>query len=368
LIPFHSNSRQHAGLAAEFDRALRRFDLADDDAAARSMATFESSLAHYGGVGHAVGVASGTDAVTIALGALGLTHGGEVITSAFGFYATAAAIIHAGLKPVFVDTAPDSYLMDPARVAEAITERTVAIVAVHLFGEALELAPLEDLAREHGVALVEDCAQALGSRDGTRLVGTVGAASAVSFNWTKHLSCQSNAGAVLTNDEHVAERAGHLRAYGSTGGFRHDWLGLNSRINPFEALILDVKLPHLDGWIDRRRDLAARYDRNFDGSPVGVPFRHAPKQHVYHKYTIRVAERDGLHRHLLDNGVTPMVCYPHLLHEHAGFAAYPHRAEAAPHATDLTRTVLSLPVFPELTDDEVDHISELILSYVKDHS
>ncbi|MEY9932639.1 dTDP-4-amino-4,6-dideoxygalactose transaminase [Catenulispora sp. GP43] len=368
MIAFHSNSRQHAALAPEFERALRGFDLADDDAAARAMAAFETSLASYAGVGHAVGVASGTDAVTIALNCFSLPPGGEVITCDFGFYATAAAIVRAGFQPVFVDTAPDSYLMDPARVAEAITPQTVAIVAVHLFGEALPLTPLADLAREHGIALIEDCAQALGARDGDRPVGTVGAASAVSFNWTKHLGSQSNAGAVLTNDAQLAEMALALRSYGSTGGFRHDWLGLNSRINPFEALILDVKLPHLDGWIDRRAALAARYDRNFDGSPVGVPFSHAPGRHAHHKYTIRVADRDGLHAHLLERGVTTMACYPYLLHEHGAFDHHPHRAEPAPNAAALTGSVLALPVFPELTDDEIDGISELILGYVKEHS
>ncbi|MHA6762982.1 DegT/DnrJ/EryC1/StrS family aminotransferase [Streptacidiphilus sp. PAMC 29251] len=368
MIPFHSNSRQHAALAGEIDRALRGFDPADDDAAARSMSTFENSLAAYGGLAHAVGVASGTDAVTIALTSLGLPLGGEVITCDFGFYATPAAIIRAGFTPVLVDTAPDSFLMDIQRVAEAITDRTVAIVAVHLFGEALETVPLAELAERHGIALVEDCAQALGSRDGGRLVGRTGQVAAVSFNWTKHLSCQSNAGAVLTDDDALAERIRYLRSYGSDGSFRHDWLGLNSRINPFEALLLDVKLPYLDGWISRRRELAQRYRDNFAGSPVLAPPPHKPEAHVYHKYTIRVADRDDLHRHLLANGVTAMVCYPYLLHQQPGFADYPLRSEPAPNAAALVGQVLSLPVFPELTDSEVDHISELILDFVRDRA
>jgi len=221
---------------------------------------------------------------------------------------------------------------------------------------------LRRFASKHKIALVEDCAQAVGSRSAGRRVGTFGVASALSFNWSKHLGCVSNGGAVLTNDADLARSARCMRSYGSEGGFRHTRLGMNSKLNPFEAAILDAKLPHLDGWIERRRELAARYRRNLAGSDaVEVPPEHDVEAHVYHKYTIRVGTRDDLRAHLKERAVGTLVCYPHLLHDQPAFTGHPMRSLENPHARSLTDSVLSLPIFPELTDDEVDYISEQIL-------
>jgi len=364
-IPFHTNARQHATLAKELDAALRRVDLTTDAAQSDTLRVFEDSLTGYCEVEHAVAVGSGTDALTIALAALDAPTGSEVVTCNFGFFATAAAIVRAGLTPVLVDTAPGSFLMDLAAAEKAITERTVAVVAVHLYGQAMDGEALSRFAAKHEITLVEDCAQAVGSRSAGRRVGTFGVASALSFNWSKHLGSVSNGGAVLTNDADIARSARCMRSYGSEGGFRHTRLGMNSKLNPFEAAILEAKLPRLDGWIERRRELAARYRRNLAGShAVEVPPDHDAEAHVYHKYTIRVDHRDGLRAYLKEQAVGTLVCYPHLLHDQPAFTGHPVRSLGSPNARSLTDSVLSLPIFPELTDDEVDHVSEQILIFL----
>ncbi|MBZ9641421.1 DegT/DnrJ/EryC1/StrS aminotransferase family protein [Streptomyces sp. PSKA30] len=366
MIPFHSNSRQHAGLAQDLTQALGAIDLTDDTAFGREIEKFEAQLADYCQVGSAVAVASGTDALIIALRALDAPPGAEVITCDFGFYATAASIIMAGFTPVFVDVAPGRMIMDLDAVRDAISPRTAAIVPVHMFGEAVNMPALEELAAQHSIAIVEDVAQALGARTNGQLVGSFGTASGISFNWSKHLSSFSNGGAVLTNDSEIAARVRSLRGHGNAGGFKHTRMGLNSRLNPFEAALLSTKLPHLDTWIARRREIADRYTRNFASSAnVITPAATADEAHVFHKYTVRVPDRDGLRKHLTDQGVGTLVCYPWLLHDQPAFEGHSLRAHSFERASNLAAEVISIPVFPELKDAEIDFVSEAIVSYVE---
>ncbi|WP_018254440.1 DegT/DnrJ/EryC1/StrS family aminotransferase [Salinispora mooreana] len=359
-IPFHTNSRQHHALAHELTSALATADLTDDSAFNREVQHFEQRLARYAGSRFAVGTASGTDALTIALTALDLPRGGEVILCGFGFFASAAAIVRAGLTPVLVDTQSEGYVIDPAAAEAAITSRTVALLPVHMFGEAAHMRRLSQLAVDHGIALVEDCAQALGAYHGDHAVGTFGDSAAVSFNWSKHLSCTSNGGAVLTNDEHQIETLQALRAYGSTSGFWHPLFGLNSRLNPFEARVLAHKLPHLDSWISRRRTIAERYWTNLAGVAVALPpVPEGMSTHVYHKFTVAHPDRDRLRHHLKAHGIGSMVCYPHLLGDHPPIAAV-SRSEDLTHAKQRAATALSIPIWPELTNDEVDRICQHI--------
>jgi dTDP-4-amino-4,6-dideoxygalactose transaminase len=362
-IAFHSNSRQHTGLAKELEAVLAASELTDDAAFGRDVEHFEAMLARYCGARFAVAVASGTDALTIALTGLNLPAGSEVITCGFGFYATPAAIIRAGLTPVFVDTAADGFLIDPDAVEAAITDRTSAILPVHMFGEAANMRRLSQIAVAHELALIEDCAQAIGSRCGDHMAGTFGDAAGISFNWSKHLSCTSNGGAIITNDEHQVDRLRALRAYGSPGGFWHPYFGLNSKLNPFEARVLSVKLPHLDGWIDRRRTIAARYRRNLAGIAIALcPQPAAEDRHVYHKFTVCHPDRDGLRAHLKDHRVGSMACYPHLLSDHPAFDGRV-RSTDLPYASQRARTALSIPIWPELTDSEIDDISGHIATF-----
>ncbi|WP_431781231.1 DegT/DnrJ/EryC1/StrS family aminotransferase [Streptomyces chumphonensis] len=366
MIPFHSNSRQHESLARELADAVGSVDLADDAAFGRTVERFEDALADYCQTGSAVAVASGTDALVLALRALDAPPGAEVITCDFGFYATAAAIVMAGFTPVFVDVAPGRMVMDLDAARDAITPRTAAVVPVHLFGETLDMAALRRIADEHGIAVVEDVAQALGARSGGRLAGSFGTAAGISFNWSKHLSSFSNGGAVLTDDPEIAARLRSLRGHGNAGGFRHTRMGLNSRLNPFEAALLTAKLPHLDGWIARRRDIAARYTRNFAAcAGVVTPAATETEAHVYHKFTIRVPDRDALRKHLTDRGIGTLVCYPVLLHDQPAFEGHPLRAHSSARAAEVAAEVISIPVYPELTDHEVDVISETIASFVQ---
>ncbi|MFJ8015056.1 DegT/DnrJ/EryC1/StrS family aminotransferase [Streptomyces sp. NPDC096339] len=365
MIPFHSNSRQHDELSEVISESLGAIDLKDDTAFGQTVERFEGMLADYCQVGSAVAVASGTDALIIALRALDAPPGAEVITCDFGFYATAASIIMAGFTPVFVDVAPDRMVMDLDAVRDAISPKTAAIVPVHLFGEAIDMSALQQIADQHSIAIVEDVAQALGARSGGQLVGSFGTASAISFNWSKHLSSFSNGGAVLTNDQEVAARLRSLRGHGNAGGFRHTRMGINSRLNPFEAGLLSAKLPYLDSWIARRREIAARYTTNFASSPdVVTPAATETEAHVYHKYTIRVPDRDGLRKHLADEGVGTLVCYPWLLHDQPAFEGHALRAHSFGRAAEVAAEVISIPVYPELSDGEVDFISETIASYV----
>ncbi|TQF01968.1 DegT/DnrJ/EryC1/StrS family aminotransferase [Kitasatospora acidiphila] len=366
MIPFHSNSRQHADLSEALAQALHGVDLKDDSAFAHQLEKFEQKLADYCQVESVVSVASGSDALVLALRALNLPPGSEVITCDFGFYATAASIIMADLIPVFVDTAPGRMTMDLDAVRAAISPRTAAIVPVHLFGEAVAMPALQKLASEHSLAIVEDVAQALGATSNGQLVGSFGVAAAVSFNWSKHLSSFSNGGAILTNDAGLANRLRSLRSYGNEGTFHHTALGINSKLNPFEAALLSVKLPYLDGWIGRRREVADRYTSILSQAPqIITPSMVEPGAHVFHKYTIRIPDRDGLRKYLKDSSVSTLVCYPHLLHTQPAFAGRGLRAESFDHASRLVDEVLSLPVYPELMDTEIDFIGEAVLAHVR---
>ncbi|MCK2245426.1 MULTISPECIES: DegT/DnrJ/EryC1/StrS aminotransferase family protein [unclassified Crossiella] len=348
--------------------AIGAIDLTDDKSTARELEKFEQALAVYCGVDSAVAVASGTDALTIALKALKAPAGSEVITCDFGFYATASSILAAGLTPVFVDSSPGQMTIDIDAITRAISARTGAVVPVHLFGEAVDMAAIQQVATKSSVAVVEDAAQALGSRSGGRLVGSFGSAAGVSFNWSKHLSSTSNGGAVLTDSPDMAAQLRHLRNYGDEGGFSHTHLGMNSKLNPFEAAVLRVKLPYLDGWIERRRDIAAHYDKNFSDSPaILTPGSREPAAHVYHKYTIRVPRRDELRCHLKARGVGSLAFYPRLLHDQPALVGQKFRAEDVENATQLVDQVLSLPIYPELTDSEVDFISEAVIEYFGEH-
>ncbi|WP_412538596.1 DegT/DnrJ/EryC1/StrS family aminotransferase [Longispora sp. K20-0274] len=364
MIPFHTTDRQHRALLPELEAALTGVGVIDDARPKDVIAEFEDKLALYCGSRYAVATGSGTDALTMALMALDLPAGSEVITGAFGFFATALAIIRAGHVPVFVDTTHDGFLLDPGVVISAITSRTAAIVPVHLYGEAANLTALRTIADRHGCVIVEDAAQALGARWEDRPVGTVGAAGIFSFNWSKHLSGRTNGGAAVTDDPKVAERITSLRRYGAEQGFTHTTLGFNSTLNPYEAAILGVKLPHLDRWIARRATIADRYARQLAGvDGLRIPAPGPAGGHAFHKFTIRAADRDGLRAHLKAAGITAMIFYPGLLHEQPALDRAEFRVAKLVHAPGLPGEVLSLPIYPELTDAEVDRICAEIVAF-----
>ena len=354
MIPFIDLTRQHAALRAELLTALAgvldssRFVLGEEGAA------LERELATACGVRHGIGVGSGTDALRLALAALGVGPGDEVLTPAFSFVASASTIVMAGATPVFVDIDLETYTMDPEAAARAITPRTRAMVPVHLYGHPAAMEPLLALARRHQLAVVEDAAQAVGAAYAGRPVGAWGDAACLSFYPTKNLGACGDGGMVLTDRDDIAERLRRLRHHGDGGRYRHVELGYCSRLDELQAAALRVKLRHLGRWTESRRRLAARYQVDLADSPLALPRERPPGRHVYHLYTVRHPQREALAKALADAGVGTAVHYPVPVPGQPMFGGGDERQW--PRAWQAAREVLALPCFAELEDREVEGV------------
>jgi dTDP-4-amino-4,6-dideoxygalactose transaminase len=316
----------------------------------------EQEVAHLCGCGHGVGMASGTDALRLAMDALGVGPGDEVITTPFTFIATANTISRAGAKPVFVDINPQTFNLDPGRLEAAITERTRAIVPVHLYGQPCDMGPIMELAARYDVAVVEDSAQAIGATYDGRPVCSFGAIGCLSFFPTKNLGAYGDAGMAVTNRPETAERLDVLRRHGGRVKYHHERVGYNSRLDELQAAVLRVKLRHLADWTAGRRRVAARYGELLAGSPVTPPYVAPNVGHVYHQYTIRAPRRDELQVFLKQRGIGTMIYYPvplHLQEIYAPLGLGPGSFPAAERAAD---EALSLPMYPELTDEQIDEV------------
>jgi len=318
----------------------------------------EQDLAKHVGVAHAIGVASGTDALRLALAAVGVGPGDEVITTAFSFVASASTIVMAGATPVFVDIDPATFALEAEGVARAITPRTRAIVPVHLYGHAAAIDRIAALGRAHGVAVVEDAAQAIGATYAGRPLGAWGDAACLSFYPTKNLGACGDAGMILTNRSDLAERLRRLRHHGDGGRYRHLELGYSSRLDDLQAALLRVKLGRLEAWTAARRRIAARYHDALAGLPLTLPIEREPARHVYHLYTIRHRQRDALAKTLSQLGVGTAVHYPIAVPGQPMFGLPAERQW--PEATRASREVLSLPCYAELTDDEVNQVARAV--------
>src|SRR3989442_5965228 len=303
MIPFLDLTRQHAALRAELiDAAGRVLDSARFILGPEGEA-LEQELAKQVGVAHAVGVASGTDALRLALAAVGVGPGHEVITAAFSFVASGSTIVMAGATPVFVDIDPATYALDAEGVARAITPRTRAIVPVHLYGHAAPMDRIAELGRAHGVAVIEDAAEAIGATYAGRPVGAWGDLTCLSFYPTKNLGACGDAGMVLTSRDDLALRLRELRDHGSAERYRHVRLGFCSRLDELQAALLRVKLRRLPAWTEARRRIAERYRTLLGGAPLGLPIERHPARHVYHQFTLRSSQRDLLAKRLPEAGV-----------------------------------------------------------------
>lgn len=335
---------------SEIEAALR----SGDTILSPDVHRFERAFADYIGCDHALGVNSGTDALVLALEAVGVGPGDEVITVANTFHATVLAIARTGATPVLVDARSDDFLMDVDAVDAAVTERTKAVVAVHLYGLPLELSPVVDLCERRGLHLVEDCAQAVGARSGGRRVGSIGAVGCFSFHPSKNLGAAGDAGMVTTNDAEIAERVRSRRYFGQRERKVHSELGYNSKLDAIQAIVLYHKLPLLDEWNGLRRERAERYRSRLAGSPL--TFQAPADQHVYHLFQVNTSERDALMNHLVHRGVDAVVRYPRPIHLQPAFAALGYRAGAFPVAERLADTLLCLPIRPDLGDREMDTV------------
>jgi dTDP-4-amino-4,6-dideoxygalactose transaminase len=344
-VPFLDLRRQTEALRPELERALARVLDGGRFVGGPVVEEFEQAWARYCGVAHAVGCASGTDALALALRAVGVEPGDEVITAANTCVPTVAAIEQAGALPVLADADPETYTLDPARLEEAITERTRAIVPVHLYGRCAEMAPIVRVARERGLKVVEDAAQAHGAEYEGRRAGSLADAAAFSFYPTKNLGALGDAGALVTDDPEVAARARRLRRYGEEERYRSLEAGVNSRLDPLQAAVLLCKLERLDDWNARRRELARRYREAGLAAPAGV----------HHLFVIRVPHREAFRARLAGAGVETLVHYPLPVHGHP---AYARLARPGLETSErLAREVVSLPLYPELTDDEAEAVA-----------
>ncbi|MGH7682566.1 MAG: DegT/DnrJ/EryC1/StrS family aminotransferase, partial [Candidatus Eiseniibacteriota bacterium] len=324
---------------------------------------FERELSVACGVPHAVGLSSGTSAITIALQALGIGAGHEVIVPAFTYFASASAVSAAGATPVFADVEPDRYGLDPASAESKIGPATRAILPVHLYGLACDLDPIVALGKRRGLPLVEDAAQAIGATDRDRPVGTVTAGATLSFFPTKNLGALGDAGAFATMDADLAAKVRLYRAQGDAGNYKHSVLGTNARLDSLQAAFLRTKLRHLGEWIEARRETAGRYRMALQGVPVTLPPEPVGAKHTYHQFTIRAPERDRLQEHLRERGIATRIYYPIPLHLQPCFASLGYRKGDFPVSERLAGEVLSLPIFPGITEEQVERVAGAIREF-----
>ncbi|MES1184684.1 MAG: DegT/DnrJ/EryC1/StrS family aminotransferase [Myxococcales bacterium] len=348
-IPFFDGTAQTAALLPELRAAMDRVVLSQRFILGEEVAAFEQEIATYLGVRHAIGVSSGTDALTVALSALDIGPGDEVITTPYTFFATTGAILRVGATPVFADIEPDGMNLDPERVSAAITERTRAILPVHLFGQAADLRALGALAKQHGLALIEDAAQAIGATFEAKRVGSFGDFGCFSFFPTKNLGGFGDGGLVTTNDERLAGIARSLRGHGFSVKHHSQRLGGNYRLDALQAAVLRVKLPHLDGFNARRRQHAQRYSE-LASTALRLPRELSNRQHVYNQFVVRTPSRDQLESHLLARGIRTERYYPYPIHLQGACAHLGHHAGDFPEAEAAASESLALPIFPELEE------------------
>jgi dTDP-4-amino-4,6-dideoxygalactose transaminase len=324
----------------------------------------EREVAAYCGVEHGVAMANGTDAIHLALRALGIAAGDEVIVPSFTFIGTAEPVSYVGATPVFVDVDARTFNLEPQAVERAITPRTRAVIAVHLFGQCADLTRLQEICRRRNVVLVEDCAQSIGADWQGRRCGSWGALGCFSFYPSKNLGAYGDAGMVVTGDARLAEELRVLRNHGSRARYHHHVIGYNCRLDDMQAAILRVKLKHLDRLNALRREKAHGYNRRLAGSSVLVPLEHGQGGHVYHQYTLRSTQRDAIKAALEAASIGSMIYYPIPLHRQDVYVPLAHGLQL-PHAEQVAGEVVSLPMFPMLTDAQQDRVAEVVLGALR---
>ncbi len=363
-IPWAAPAAQYRAHEAEIKSAIARVLDSGSFILGEEVESFERAFAEYCGVAHGVGVASGTDALELAMRALDIGAGDEVITASHTAVATVAAVLACGATPVLVDIEEAYYTIDPAKIEAAITPRSKAIVPVHIYGQAADMDAVLALARRHKLRVIEDCAQSTGGRSGARRLGSLGDIACFSFYPTKNLGAIGDGGMVITSDAELAARLRRLRQYGWDETRKTRELGRNSRLDPLQAAILAAKLPHLDADNARRAAIAARYDRGLAGTSFAVPAARAKATHVYHLYVVRCEDRSRVAAHLRADRIGSAVHYAEPVHVQKGYAeksVLPQ--QGLPVTSAIVDKILSLPMYPELTDAEVDRVIDSLRRY-----
>lgn len=362
-IPFVDLKAGYQRLHTEIDAAVARTLASGWYILGAEARAFEEAFAAYLGQSHTIGVASGTDAVMLALQACGVGPGDEVITVSHTAVATVAAVELCGATPRLVDIDPDTLTIDPACIEAAVTVKTKAILPVHLYGCPADMDAILDVARRHGLRVIEDCAQAHGAAYKGRMVGTMGDAAAFSFYPTKNLAAMGDGGAVATRHAAVAELLALLRQYGWRERYISEIPGYNSRLDELQAAILAVRLRHLDEENDARRRLADVYDEMLDGLPLSLPVARPDDRHVFHLYAIRTEQRDALMAHLRDRGIATAVHYPVPVHQQPAYARLGYREGNLPVTESAARSVLSLPMYPDLPLESAAAVAKAIVGF-----
>jgi dTDP-4-amino-4,6-dideoxygalactose transaminase len=373
-VPLLDLTRHYAALRDEILAAIERVCASQHFILGAEVEALENELAEFTGAVSAVGCSSGTDALWLALTAVSIKPGDEVITTAFSFFASASAIVRTGARPVFVDIDPQTFNIDPVQVEKTLRARVPvrALLPVHLYGQCADIEALQQLADEFKLPIVEDAAQAIGARWHGRNAGSMGAAAAFSFYPSKNLSAYGEAGVVTTNNPEYAEHMRHLRNHGSPRRYYHDEIGWNTRMDAIQAAVLRVKLPHLTEWNNRRRQHAATYDRLFmdaglasnrEDSAVHLPFVSPHAHHVFHQYVIRAQRRDELRRFLAKRNIETEVYYPLPLHLQPCFIHLGYQEGDLPQSEKASREVLALAMFPELTEQEQHWVVQSIAEF-----
>ena len=327
------------------------------------VAELEQKVAEISDCKFSVGVTSGTDALLASLMALNIGPGDEVITTAFTFFATAGSISRTGALPVFVDIDPRTYNLDPSKIEAAITGRTKAIIPVHLYGQMCDMDPIMEVAAKHNLYVIEDAAQAISATYKGRKAGGIGTVGCFSFFPSKNLGGAGDGGMIVTNDPALHERLVAMRSHGSQRKYYHKFVGGNFRLDPLQAAILLVKLPHLGDWSEARRRNAAYYNRAFASSSVQTPWINPDCVSIFNQYTIRVSNRDSLVQALKQEGIGAEIYYPLAMHEQECFAGKCRVAGSLHESETASHSVLSLPVYPELTQDQLDCVADFVLRF-----
>ncbi|MDT7542588.1 MAG: hypothetical protein QOE33_2492 [Acidobacteriota bacterium] len=370
-VPLLDLRAQYEPLRAEMRAAVERVFESQGFVLGHEVSALEEEVALYSRVRHAIGCANGSDALLLALMALDVRAGDEVITTPYSFFATAGSIARLGARPVFVDIEPRTYNIDVNRIEAAITERTRAIMPVHLYGQCVDMNAIHGVANRRGLPIIEDAAQAIGAEDYSFRAGSMGAIGCFSFYPTKNLGGAGDGGMLSTNDDQIAARLRSLRVHGEESKYHHKEIGFNSRLDSLQAAVLRVKLPHLDGWSSARASNAARYRGLFADAglleEIELPFEREGARHIYNQYVVRVGDgrRDALIEHLKAAGVGTEIYYPVPLHLQECFRYLGYQEGDFPESERAARETLALPVYPELTEAQQLYVVETIRDFFR---
>jgi dTDP-4-amino-4,6-dideoxygalactose transaminase len=371
-IPLLDLKAQYRSIKSAVEEAMKGVVEDQTFILSRDVTELENEIAVYCGVSHAAGVASGTDAIMLALRALGVSEGDLVITTPFTFFATSEAVSILGAKPVFADIDPETYNIDPGKITEVlenahsdVRSKIKAVIPVHLYGQCADMERIMDIANEYDLKVVEDCAQAIGAYHKGKKAGSFGDAGCLSFFPSKNLGGFGDGGMVVSSKDAITDKIKTLRVHGSSESYMHGEVGCNSRLDSLQAAVLRVKLKKLDTWLEQRRIIAQKYDESFSSPDIVTPKVGPGNVHTYHQYTIAVDKRDELMQYLQEKGIASRVYYPVPLHLQPCYKDMGYPEGSFPVGEQMARKVLSLPIYPELTDEQTDYVIDSVKGFFK---